>query len=340
MIGLTSPLRGSESRAAQPSSLCEVLRWIAGDTFHWLRNGHHHYPPAPGEESFTDMNIRHLRQFMDRRVKVFQFNKDQERRNGSDLEMWIHDGSHGVGLRIQAKKASKAGSYPFDHVVKKQNAYQCDLLVQHAQVVGCVPVYLLYNHWSWDGGDEVEASQKGLLCDHLAPDGSHQGCTLLSGYRVQSEIGRKLDGYNVRHKVLWGESLSWNRVLCDRRAPGNSSPRFSRDILNDVFTSVRGLTLMGQDRSPEHSAEPTPSHRRWGETAYANAPYADGVDATVAVPEEGPDRLPSHVLRLIETHEAEPPPPPVPTMATVLVDVRDDRAQKPAKPFEGCVRRR
>ncbi|MER5759906.1 DUF6615 family protein [Streptomyces sp. NPDC002082] len=340
MIGRAFPLPSADVDAARPPSLCEVLLWMAGDTFHWLYNGHHRYPPAPGEESFTDMNIRHLRQFTGDRVKVFQFNKDQERLNGADWEMWIHNRSHGVGLRIQAKKAAKNGRYPFAHVVKKQNVYQCDLLVQHAHAVGCVPVYVLYNHGGQEGADERQSVPAGLLCGHVAADGSHWGCTLLSAYRVQSEIGRKLDGHSLRHSVLAGQSLPWNQVLCDRRDPAESrAPRSGHDVLRGMFAAVQGLTRSGLKQSPEYSAEPTPSHGTWGDAAYADTPYEEGIDP-MAVLRDGPRPLPAHVLQLLEAHEAEPPPPPVPTAATVLIDVSDEVPPEPWNPSEGCVRYR
>ncbi|MGA5065371.1 DUF6615 family protein [Streptomyces exfoliatus] len=341
MIGHASPWPSAGSQATQQASLCEVLLWIASDTFHWLHNGHHRYPPAPGEESFTDMNIRHLRQLLGSRVKVFQFNKDQERQNGADWEMWIHNRSHGVGLRIQAKKASKHGRFPFDHKVRKQNAYQCDLLVRHALAVRCVPVYLLYNHWDWQGGDEAEAARAKRLCGHVTPDGSHHGCTLLSAYSVQSEVGRKAHGYSLRHKVLWGESLPWNRVLCDRRSTTGSSPsRSGADVLTDIFTTVKGLTLMGLARASTHSSELTPSRGTWGDAEHVQSLHENGADNALAVLRDGPHRLPPHVLQLLEAHEAEPPPPPVPTVATVLVEVSDERARTLPQQFEGCVRYR
>ena len=341
MIGPAFPLPSTDPQAGQPPSLCEVLMWIAGDTFHWLHNGHHRYPPAPGEESFTDMNIRHLRQFVGDRVKVFQFTKGQERQNGADWEMWIHNRTHGVGLRIQAKKASKQSRYPFNYTVGKRNVYQCDLLVQHALAVGCVPVYLLYNHWDWGGGGEEEAAQAGLLCDHVVADGSHHGCTLLSAYRVQSEVGRKADGQNVRHKVLWAESLPWNRVLCDRRGAANASTsRSSSEIISDVFAAVKEMTLVGMDRSPTYSAGSTPGHGAGENVAHAQTPDVNRDDDAPVILRGGPHRLPPHVLQLLEADEAEPPAPPVPTVATVLVDVSDGRAQMPPNWFEGCVRYR
>ncbi|MBL1087247.1 hypothetical protein JK359_35675 [Streptomyces actinomycinicus] len=335
MIGLASPRPGTDPQTARQPSLCEVLLWIAGDTFHWLHNGHHHYPPAPGEESFTDGNIRHLRQFAADRVKVFQFTKGQERQNGADWEMWIHNRTHGVGLRIQAKKASKPQRYPFDHTVAGE--FQCDLLVQNASAVGCVPVYLLYNHWDWVGGSEEEAAQAGLLCDHVAADGSHHGCTLLSAYRVQSEVGRKASGRNVRHTALWKGSLPWNRVLCDRRRSANASPsRSSSEILGDVFTAVKQLTLVGLGLSPTYSAG-APHNGTQEDAAYGQISNGDGDDDAPEILRGGPHRLPPHVRRLLQAHEAEPPAPPVPTVATVLVDVSDDRAQTPPNWFEGCI---
>jgi hypothetical protein len=339
MIGRAFPLPSTGSQAVKQPSLCEVLLWIASDTFHWLYNGHHRYPPAPGEESFTDMNIRHLRQSLGDRVKVFQFNKDQERENGADWEMWIHNRTHGVGLRIQAKKASKPKRYPFQYTVGNQ--YQCDLLVQHAQAVKCMPVYLLYNHWGWEGGGEEEAAQAGLLCGHVAADGSHHGCTLVSAFRVQREVGRRANGHNMRHAALWAESLPWNRVLCDRRGASDaSSTPSSGEILSNVFTAVKGLTLVGLGLSPTYSARSTPGDGTQEEAAHAQTPDVDGVDDALTILGGGPRRLPPHVLRLLEAHEAELLVPPVPTAATVLVDVIDDRAKTPPKPFEGCVRYR
>jgi hypothetical protein len=335
VIGRLLPPPSADSRAVQQPSLCEVLLWIASDTFHWLHNGHHRYPPAPGEESFTDMNLRHLRQFLGHRVKVFQFNKDQERRNGADWEMWIHDRTRGVGLRIQAKKASKRGQYPFDY------KDQCDLLVQHALAVKCVPVYLLYNHWDRDGGGEEAAAQVGLLCGHVAADGSHHGCTLLSAYRVRREIGRKAGGHYVRHAQLRAESLPWNRVLCDRRgASAAPSSNSGREILDSVFGAVEGLTLMGWDPLPAGSAVRTSGRGIPQEAAYVRGQDRDDVDDALTSLGSGPRRLPPHVLQLLEAHEAEPPVPPVPTMATVLVDVSDYRVQTFPEPFEGCVRSR
>ncbi|MGW2822148.1 DUF6615 family protein [Streptomyces sp. NPDC001443] len=341
MIGRALSLPGTNTQAGQQPSLCDVLLWLAGNTFCWLNNGHHRYPPAPGEESFTDMNIRHLRQFVGDRVKVFQFTKGQERQNGADWEMWIHNRTHGVGLRIQAKKASKEGRYPFDYWVGKQPARQCDLLVQNARTVRCAPVYLLYNHLDWENGGEEEAAQAGLLCGHVAADGSHHGCTLLSAYRVQNEVGRKADGRNVRHAVLREESLAWNRVLCDRRGAADAASfHSSSEILTRVFTAVKGLTLVGRGLAPTYLAGLTPSDGAEEDAAYAHCRDVDDVDDTLAILGGGPPRLPPHVLQLLQAHEAEPPVPPVPTVATVLVDVSDDRAQMPSSWLEGCVRYR
>ncbi|MER5215424.1 DUF6615 family protein [Streptomyces sp. NPDC002838] len=315
MIG-RALISASAAKTVQQPSLCDVLLWMAGDTFHWLHNGHHYYPPAPGEESLTDMHIRHLRQFLGDRVKIFQFNKDQERQNGADWELWIHDRSHGVGLRIQAKKASKQGRYPFAHVVKGTNADQCALLLQDALKVRCVPVYLLYNHWEWDGADleaEAEAEQAGLLCGHGVDDPARHGATLLSAYRVASEIQRKRDGHNLRHRALWRESLPWNRVLCGGRAVSGTS----HQVLTGVADAVRGLIRPGMP---------------------ASTPNREEAEAGGGILRDGPNLLPLHVVRLLEAHEAEPPPPPVPTATTVLVDVSDDNEQTHTWEFVSCVR--
>ena len=354
------------------SSLCSVLLWMASDTFRWLESGYRN-PPAANEESFTDMNVRHFREFLDRRVKVIQFDKSRERVNGADWEMWIHNRSHGIGLRIQAKKADTGGRYLFDHEVRKQRAYQCDQLIQHAAAVACVPVYLLYNHWAWQGGAQEKAADAGLLCGHIAKDGSHHGCTLVSAHDVQAELYRRQKNRNIRHKRLWESSLPWNRVLCDERLP--RAQRRGNAALRGIFAAVQHLdasgreavadTLPGEQRthatgratsSVRDAATPqstacarssggrstpsrrvTPSHMRWGEDAFAQVPYEDTSEAADAVLEDGPQVLPEHVHALLDAHELEPPPPPVPTRCTLLYDVSDDVGNElPADSF-GCV---
>ncbi|MCM1966361.1 hypothetical protein [Streptomyces sp. G1] len=106
-----------------------------------------------------------------------------------------------------------------------------------------------------------------------------------------------------------------------------------------MFAAVQGLTLSGLNQSPEYSAEPTPSHGTWGDAAYVDTPYEEGIDP-MAVLRDGPRHLPAHVLQLLEAHESEPPPPPVPTAATVLIDVSDEVPPEPRRPSEGCVRYR
>ncbi|WSU11758.1 hypothetical protein OG245_30310 [Streptomyces sp. NBC_01116] len=355
------------------SSLCSVLLWMASDTFRWLESGYRS-PPAPNEESFTDMNMRHFREFLDRRVKVIQFDKSAERVNGADWEMWIHNRSHGIGLRIQAKKADRYGRYLFEHAVKKQRAYQCDQLIQHAAAVQCMPLYLLYNHWAWDGGEQDKAANAGLLCGHVAQDGSHHGCSLVSAHDVQAELYRRQQYQNIRHKRLWQSSLPWNRVLCDERLP--HTRRGGEEVLRSIFTAVQHLDGSGRaavagalpsqrrvrangrtfssardaatsqksvgDESRGERSDPsrrvTPSHMRWGEEAFAQVPYEDTSEAADAVLHEGPQVLPGHVRALLDAHELEPPPPPVPTRCTILYDVSDDDRNEPPSDFLGCVR--
>jgi hypothetical protein len=372
---MTLAAAGAPSRplSGNRSSLCSVLLWMASDTFRWLESGYRN-PPAPNEESFTDMNIRHLRDFLDRRVKVIQFDKSMERVNGADWEMWIHNRSHGIGLRIQAKKADKGGRYLFDHEVRSQRAYQCDQLIQHAAAVQCVPVYLLYNHWSWSGGAQEEAADAGLLCGHLATDDSHHGCTLVSAHDVQAELYRRQQNQNIRHKRLLGNSLPWNRVLCDERLP--RARRNGEEVLRDIFAAVQYLdgsgraavanVIPGERRAHATGWEPssvrdataqqnatdagsiggrsassrwvTPSHIRWGEGAFAQIPYEDSSEAADAVLEDGLRVLPDHVQALLDAHEFEPPPPPVPTRCTLLYDVSDEGSDEPPADFFGCVR--
>lgn len=306
-------------------SLCSLLKWMASDTYDWLRDGYGQHAPPPGEETFTDVHIRHLRKAMEGRLKIIQFTKQQESFNGADWELWIHNRSYGLGLRIQAKKESRTGQYGFDYWLDERSALQCDLLIHDALTVQCMPVYLLYNHEPWPIRPDVAKS----LCSHTAPDASHYGCSLLSAFHVQAPLFRKAVDWklrkvfrNIPHKRLREISLPWNQVLCDVKAPTGAWDSRGVAMLKAVQKRTAamersGLAALGDVERGEFL---TPSHA-WGGTPEVMT-WTDG-----ELPEEDGEPvlrpLPRRVLGLLEADSLHAPEPEVPTRAMVLYDVSE-----------------
>lgn len=303
-------------------SLCGLLKWMASDTFHWLGDGYGAHTPPPGEETFTDVHIRHLRQAMGSRVKVIQFTKEQESFNGADWELWIHNRSHGLGFRIQAKRESKEGQYGFRYWLEERDAFQCDLLIHDAQAAGCIPVYLLYNYEWW-------AIRKGAaqsLCGHTADDRSHYGCSLLSAHHVQEQLFNQALGVSRRisHVQLREMSAPWNQVLCDLK--DNSGARDPRGTgrLKAIQRRAEAMersgwaTLQGVDRGDFVS----PSHACGGNPEVSIGTWL--ADETSQKAREPVLRtLPNRVLGLLDSGPLRPPTPVIPTRGVVLYDVTD-----------------
>ncbi|MGV8104256.1 MAG: DUF6615 family protein [Mesotoga sp.] len=96
------------------------------------------------EESITDGILIALAACGGKNVVVRKFSRNQESKNGADLEMWFHLKKKFVGLLIQAKKLdSSSNSYKYiDHKNGKQLS---DLLSSASTLL--IPSYLLYNFW-------------------------------------------------------------------------------------------------------------------------------------------------------------------------------------------------
>ncbi|MEV0259532.1 DUF6615 family protein [Streptomyces sp. NPDC050732] len=326
---------GSREQTVWPGmrpSLCALLKWTASDTYHWLRDGYGPHAPPPGEETFTDVHIRHLRQAMGSRVKVIQFNKEQESFNGADWELWIHNRSHGLGFRIQAKRESKERQYGFRYWLEERDAFQCDLLIHDAQAAGCIPVYLLYNYEAW--AVRKEAAQ--LLCGHTAPDLSHYGCSLLSAHQVQAQLFRQALGVSrrVSHVQLREISAPWNQVLCDESGaqdPRGTGPLKAIQRRAEAMERSGWATLQSVDRGDFTS----PSHACGG-TSEASVGTWFGDAAAEEVREPVLRTLPDRVLGLLDANPLRPPEPQTPTRAVVLYDVTS--AEETMNDFVGCVR--
>ncbi|MEU1073614.1 MULTISPECIES: DUF6615 family protein [unclassified Streptomyces] len=308
---------------------------MASDTYHWLRDGYGPHTPPPGEETFTDVHIRHLRQAMGSRVKVIQFTKAQESFNGADWELWIHNKSEGLGFRIQAKKESRERQYGFGYWLDERHAYQCDLLIHDAQATGCIPVYLLYNHESWSIRKDAAAS----LCGHTAPDHSHHGCSLLSAHHVQEQLFRKAlgDSRRLSHVQLRRISAPWNQVLCDLKDKSDAPHSRGTLTLKAIQKRAEAMERSGWATVQRVNRRKfaSPSHACGGTPEVSVGSWL-GDEPTDEVREPVLRPLPDHVLRLLEANPLRPPEPEIPTRAMVMYDVSD--AEETVNDFVGCMR--
>ncbi|MEU9718684.1 DUF6615 family protein [Streptomyces sp. NPDC047976] len=194
----------------QPGSICRTLCRCAERTFERLAESHL-AGKALGEESFTDFNLQDIRKVHGDRVVTHQFTRDEEARNGADWEWWFHDGGHGFGMRVQAKKAHKDGRYVLRHHIgaSGSSVLQSDRLVKDAAASGCLPFYVFYNHQNWTAARDEQAPAD---CDHTVADQRQVGCTIVSALVVQRVLVERV--YRSSDHVKQ-QSIPWNRVLCD-----------------------------------------------------------------------------------------------------------------------------
>ncbi|MGW3209355.1 DUF6615 family protein [Streptomyces sp. NPDC001135] len=333
-MSLSSAVGGAQSVwPGRRPSLCSLLMWMASDTFDWLHDGWRHHAPPPGEETLTDVHIRHLRQAMGHRVKVIQFDWTRESRNGADFELWVHNRTHGIGLRVQAKRENSTGQYDFAHWLARQNAAQCDLLIEHASRTQCVPVYLLYNHDHW----AVDRNIAKWLCNHAASDRSHHGCSLVSAHLVQDQLSRP----RISHKGLRNSSLPWNQVLCDRRGAAPAADPQGFGTLHSLRGAVGALDQLG--RGAMTCSDPVgPDGADGARGGMPGLPDGDvfprgernaGADTgPVLLP------LPDHVFALMDNHTGRAARYPAATRCVVLYDVTDPPEPESDGFGQGCVR--
>ena len=125
------------------------------------------------EESITDGILIALAACGGKNVVVRKFSRNQESKNGADLEMWFHLKKKFVGLLIQAKKLdSSSNSYKYiDH----KNGEQLRDLISSAKLP-LIPSYLFYNFW------------KRNLKKQLPNPDSDYGCAISNAYDVKPHL--------------------------------------------------------------------------------------------------------------------------------------------------------
>ncbi|MFG3112910.1 DUF6615 family protein [Streptomyces sp. NPDC048197] len=201
------PSCGKELRG---KSLCRTLSACAEYTFERLADGHRE-GQAPGEVGLTEHHLQDIRMQHGDRVAVRWFTGPEEAVNGADWEWWFYAGEIGFGMRVQAKRAERSGSYKLRYR-PNGGRLQSDLLIEDAVAAGCLPAYVFYNHLNWQ-----PARLAGALagCRH-GPLGERQlGCTIASALVVQRTLLERRASTNY----VKNRSLPWHRLLCDEGAP-------------------------------------------------------------------------------------------------------------------------
>ena len=96
-----------------------------------------------GEETITETNLLAL-QRLDQ-IFIQAFCKRREAKNGADWEWRILGDSHGLRMRVQAKRVDRHGFLTgIRYFPKNGNRSQLDLLIDDAEANDLLPVYCLY----------------------------------------------------------------------------------------------------------------------------------------------------------------------------------------------------
>ncbi|WP_406211289.1 DUF6615 family protein [Kitasatospora sp. NBC_01560] len=264
---------GGDGHGATPlaSSLCRTLRDCATRTFERLASDHYDRF-VPREETYTSLNLQDLNRAHRDQVAIVPFYTHEETQNGADWEWWFYADDTGFGMRVQAKRALRAGGYRLEHHTRSGKR-QSELLVEDALANGCVPAYVLYNHRNW-----VPRFVEGTTatCVHGAGVTSHMGCTIVSALTVHAVLRH----HPISAAKVRDASMPWHRVLCDGAR---------RSALDQAYGQVVGLhnrglseleaAIRAETQPPvSYSATPEPGPSPWP-TGAGTASWPTGRDA-------------------------------------------------------------
>jgi hypothetical protein len=306
----------SSLEVASVSSLCRTLRDCAKETFEDLAMDHVNGSPA-SEEEFTKSNLRRFRRLHKDRVQIREFHRHEEARNGADWEWWFYSGARGFGMRVQAKRMKRGGSYELKYMVGKERRLQSDLLVEDAHVSGCLPVYVFYNHRNWTPNSQGHAV---FDCPHGSGEQAHYGCTIVSAHTVRAAIlDRTLGPRYVRQ-----QSVPWHTILCDE-LDRNRADLWEVHALVSYMHSA-GLADLAwaeaavsrRDERPERDTGMSEELRAlvdlpvWPSGIYRNLALRSAVDEPLP-------QLPERVVAMIAGRDVRPPDPRL--MMSVMIDL-------------------
>ncbi|MDN3268722.1 DUF6615 family protein [Streptomyces sp. MA15] len=283
------------------------------------------------EEEFTKKNLRRFRRLHGDRVHIQEFHKSEEARNGADWEWWFHSGTRGFGMRVQAKRMKRGGSYQLKYAVRGR--LQSELLVEDAQASGCLPAYVFYNHRNWTPNSQDRAVHD---CPHGFGEQSHFGCTIVSAHTVRAAILDSALGPRYARQ----QSLPWHTILCDESDRNQAGLGDAHAVVD--FMHRTGLTQLAWAEASvalraERSERGTAKGRKrpsasgdYGEMAGVTEPAAL-VDSPASpsssyrrlalrdADDQPLPELPERVVAVIAGRKVQPPDPRL--MMSVVVDL-------------------
>lgn len=128
--------------------ICSAFRAIETSVWDLLQVGRREMHQL-GEETITDLISLAIKTSQKNSVRMVNYTKHQEGRNGADW-LWIFYDPNtrlAIGIRVQAKIINfKLNRYPHLHYSKK-GVRQIDKLEQMARRDQVIPLYIFYSHW-------------------------------------------------------------------------------------------------------------------------------------------------------------------------------------------------
>ncbi|MDJ0345977.1 hypothetical protein QMK19_30460 [Streptomyces sp. H10-C2] len=214
-------------------TLCRTLRDRAEWTFEHLSEIYLN-ERVPREEVFTSTNLQELARRHGDRVVITEFTQREESRNGADWEWWFYSGKVCFGMRVQAKRAQRAGGgFNLEHRVRGNGRLQSEMLVTDAEATGCLPAYVLYNHRNWV---PMSPSHAPVTCRHGKGSQRQLGCTIVSALTVRATLRWP----SPSPTFVRNRSVPWHRILCDAGTT-------QRDALQAAWWEVQNLHRGGYE---------------------------------------------------------------------------------------------
>ncbi|MGW6481987.1 DUF6615 family protein [Streptomyces sp. NPDC055059] len=281
---------------------------------------HVHSSPA-SEEEFTKKNLRRFRRLHEDRVQIREFHRSEEAQNGADWEWWFHSGNRGFGMRVQAKRMKRGGSYQLKYTVRGRQ--QSDLLVEDAKASGCLPAYVFYNHRNWTPHSSGHAV---FDCPHGSGEQAHLGCTIVSAHTVRAAILDRTLGPRYARQ----QSMPWHTILCDESDRNQSDLEDTHAVVN--FMHRTGLAQLAWAETSvvfrtERSKHDT---TRGGKQPSESGDYAQITAVTQPAPLVDFSVLPNGIARRVALRSSNDEPlPELPERVVAMIAGRDVRPPDP-----------
>jgi len=124
------------------SKICRKFQYLSAWVMDVLSEAMERKLPC-SEETVTEAILLKLSRYTGNNFGVKSFTKNEESINGADWEIWFCNGTHGISIRLQAKRLYRSGKY---EALKRGNSNQRKNLKEKAKEVGATPLYFFYNH--------------------------------------------------------------------------------------------------------------------------------------------------------------------------------------------------